>query len=698
MMLKHKRHARGWPLVRGVLLLSVSAVPWAAAADVTATGAGRSAASATAFATAFATATIIESGGGASSDSAEGDDAGPYAQKRLQFNEALDALASGDQARFAALNAALSDYPLADFLAFEQLQQQWRDVVPGSAEIDQLNAFEQRTGDSSLTRRLTRVLQNRFAETEQWNTFLALGKSRLAAKMTCDTLKARSETGQVDGFDEQIIEMWVKPLKHREPCKSILEDIEARQTPPVPAIWERIYQAMESNKPEFARPMLSYLGSRDRNLVKAWIEADESPQSFLLSGKLDKDTLLNRRIIADLILDWSREDTSAAIGQWLRIRERFSFNAERYYDTSRALAMRAAYRRMPEAYQWLQTFTARADDLELQEWRIRTALLAEDWQAVMSSIAQLPREEQEEDHWAYWQARALEQLDRAAEARAIYAELAGLQSYHGFLAADRLQLDYAIYDEPIVPETTLLARLADEPALIRAREFHHVGLRTESRREWNNWVRGKSESELAAAAVLGSNWELHDRAIYAAGLSNNRRAISLRFPLLYRSEVARASVDNAIEPAWIFGVMRRESAYIQDVRSGAGAVGLMQLMPRTARYVAGLQGKKDWQGDLTDSDINIELGTFYLRHVMNRFNDHQVLATASYNAGPSRVGKWLQEGSMEADIWIDTIPYTETRRYVRAVLAYAAIYEQQLTGKPQRLSNKLLPIPAASGV
>ncbi len=673
-------------MLGGALLLSMVAGSWAVAVMAAGSDNGQEGAKASAIGS-----------GGAAGDETSGD-TGPYGEQRLQFSEALDALAAGDQARFASLKAALSDYPLADYLDYEQLQQQWRDVTPGSREIRQLNAFEQRTGDSSLTRRLTRTLQKRFAETEQWETFLALGKSRLAASMTCETLKARSEAGQVNGFDEQIVEMWVKPREHREPCKSILEDIEARNTPPISAIWERIYQAMESNKPEFATPMLAYLGSRDRALAKSWIEAGESPQSFLLSGKLDKDTLLNRRIIADLILDWSRQDTSAAIEQWLRIRERFSFNDDRYYDTSRALAMRAAYRRMPEAHQWLQTFTARADDLELQEWRIRTALLAEDWQAVINSIAQLPREEQEEDHWAYWQARALEQTGREADARSIYTELAALQSYHGFLSADRLQLDYAIYDEPIVPDSQLLGQLTDEPALRRAREFHHVGLSTESRREWNNWVRGRSEAELAAAAVLASEWGLHDRAIYAAGLSNSRRAISLRFPLLYRSEVARASMDNAIEPAWIFGVMRRESAYIRDVRSSAGAIGLMQLMPRTARYVAGLQGKKDWRGDLTESGTNIELGTFYLRHVMNRFDDHQVLATASYNAGPSRVGKWLTESSMEADIWIDTIPYTETRRYVRAVLAYAAIYEHQLNGEPQRLSNKLRLIPAATGV
>lgn len=619
--------------------------------------------------------------------------------EREQFSEALEALNAGDLQRFSTLSSALTDYPLREYLEYERLRRAWKNVKPGSAQIDELNDFEQRTGDASLTRRLTQVLQKRFADTRQWRTFLALSQSRLAAAMTCETLQARKATGALTGFDKDVIEMWVMPRKHRQACQSILDELEASNIPPVSAIWERVYQSMEANKPEFARPMLGYLATSHRKLVKRWIDSSKKPQSFLLSGELDRDTLLNRIIILDLVVDWSREDTPAAMGHWLKIRDRYAFTSDGRYDTNRALAMRAAYRRMPEAAAWLRTFEAREDDLELMEWRIRTTLLAEDWPGVLAGILELPANERQEDHWAYWEARALEKLNRSAEAQVIYTELAGLQSYYGFLSADRLQLDYSIYDEPISPETSLLSRLSSEPALERAREFHLVGLDSESRREWNNWMRGKSSDELAAAAVLASDWGMADRAIFAAGKSDSPRAITLRFPVLYRSDVARASMENRIEPAWIYGVMRRESAYIQNVRSGAGAVGLMQLMPRTAKYVAGLQGKRNWKGDLTDAATNIGFGTYYLRHVMNKFDDHQVLATASYNAGPSRVDQWLRDESVDADIWIDTIPFTETRRYVRAVLAYAAIYDYHLTGKAQRLSEKLRPIPAAgSGV
>lgn len=621
-----------------------------------------------------------------------------FVGERERFMEARDALAAGDTARFVTLYETLDGYPLQEYLTYERLRDLWEKVSPSQRDIDALNGFEQRTGNSVLSKRLTRTLQNRFAETEQWERFVALGNSRLAAKMPCMSLKARWELGQVSGFDEDVVALWVRARKQPSDCAQVLDAVEANNTPPVEAIWTRIYNAMEANKPEFAKPMLGYLASADRAQVKRWMEAGKVPEKFLTSGALDKDTVLNRRIIADLVIDWSREDTVAAMNHWVKVRDKYRFFDDRYYDTSRAIVMRAAYRRMPEAQGWLEAFANREDDLELQEWRIRTALLAEDWDAVTVSISRLPIEEQEEDHWAYWIARSFEQQGRAEEARVIYRDLAKLQSYHGFLSADRLQQGYALYEVPVLPERAILEQLAADEHLIKAREFHFVELQHEGRRVWNSSMTNRSPEELAAAAVLARRWSLHDRAINTAARADQKRALSLRFPVLYRSEVARAAVEYGIEPAWIFGVMRRESAYIRDIKSPAGAIGLMQLMPNTAKYVAKLQGTKSWNGDLTDAQTNIDFGAFYLRHVMDKFDGHQVLATAGYNAGPHRVDQWLQDKPLDADVWIDTIPFTETRRYVRAVLAYAAIYEFHLMGKAQPLENKLWTVPASPEV
>ncbi len=619
------------------------------------------------------------------------------ADQRELFLQARAQLAAGELAGFEDSLEGLHDYPLHDYLVFEQLQSRWLGGKPVRADVTALNAFEKRTAHQSLTRRLTRTLQKRFADTEQWQMFLGVSKSRLAAGMPCTTLRARHETGQLKGFDDAALALWVQPKNHPSVCADVLSGLESDGTPPVASIWERIFQAMDANKPEFAEPMLGYLAKPDRSRVQAWIDAGNKPQALLLGGKLADNTVLNRRIVADLVVDWSRQDTVAAVEHWLDIRDDYTFYEDRYYDTHRAVVMRAAYRRLPEAQAWLADTQGRNDDLELAEWRVRTALLVEDWAAILVAIKRLPVAEQEEDHWVYWVARANEQLGRQGEAQRLYSELAELQSYYGFLSADKLERDYAIYDEPIEPVAALLNQVRNEPALIRAHEFSLVGIEHESRREWNNWLAGREDDELAASAVLAGEWGLYDRAIYSAGRSGDeqRRAITLRFPVLYRSEVAKASSEYSIEPAWILGVMRRESAYIQDIRSGAGAIGLMQLMPATARYVAKLQGDDDWKGDLTDAKTNISFGTHYLRYVMDKYDDHQVLATAGYNAGPHRVDQWLRESETDADVWIDTIVFTETRRYVRAVMAYAAIYEYQLSGKAQRITDKLRTVPKA---
>jgi len=603
---------------------------------------------------------------------------------RDRFMKARDALADVNLAEFEKHKNALTGYVLHPYLVYEGLAHEFRTSEPSKESVKKLNQFEAQYKDENLTRKLTRTLQSRLAETEQWSLFLGVSKSRVASGMPCSRLRADYELGRVKDFNEDVLELWVQPKKHHARCQSVLDALQAKKTPPFKAIWERVFLAMEEDKPEFAESMLPYFSRLERQQVSNWIKALEKPEPFLNSGAVKSDTQLNRRRFVDVVLAWSKMDPVAAMTHWLKHKDQYRFYKDRYYDTHRLLAMRGAYRRLPEAHEWLMGVPARQDDLELKEWRIRTALYAQDWPAVRKTIAALPQEEQEEDHWAYWEARALEEAGHKDHANKIYEELAGLQSYHGFLSADKLGIAYTLRDEPVAYEKAIVDKLKQEPALIRAREYHRVGVAWEGRREWNSVLSGSSPEELAAMAQIATQWRLHDRAIFAAGKAEQKRALSVRFPVS----------DNRIEPAWVFGVMRRESAYIPDVQSGAGARGLMQLMPNTAKYVAKLQGDNNWKGDLTDPQTNIGLGSHYLRHVMDKFDDHIVLATASYNAGPHRVTKWQPEEDMTADVWIDTIPFTETRRYVRAVLAYTAIYEWQLTGEAARMSDKLTVVMA----
>ena len=644
--------------------------------------------SALCLAIAFATAAVAGTTTG---------DTAALEKQRSVFKDARKALSRGDTKRFLSLQKQLAGYPLHSYLEFESLLNKLQRKKPGLSDIRALNLFEQKFADQGLTRKLTRALQRRFVQAENWPLFLGLSKSRVAADMPCATVRARFETGKLKKFDDQALALWTQPAKPSTVCANVLTQLEAKKLPSIKAIWERIFAAMEADRPAYAKSLLPYLGKRDRKRVKQWLAAIKSPEKYLNSGSIDSDTILNRRVLVDLVLAWSKTAPVAAMNYWMKVNDRYTFYSDRHYDTHRLLAMRGAYRRLPEAYDWLNSVPGRDDDLELKEWRVRAALFKQDWLQVIKSIKRLPREEQEEDHWAYWEARALEQAGHTNLANTLYARLAELPTYHGFLSADKLHLDYAIADVPLDADRELVEQLAKRPAIVRAREYHRVGLPWEGRREWNHAIDKATSDELAAGAELAVSWGLHDRAIFNAGRAERKQALAARFPVVYRTQVASAARENELNPAWVFGVMRRESAYIPDVKSSAGAVGLMQLMPNTAKYVARLQGDKNWRGDLTDVATNIGFGTYYLRHVLNKFDDHIVLATASYNAGPKRIRSWLPERDMDADVWIDAIPYSETRRYVRAVLAYTAIYEWHLTRQPARLSSKLLIIPAATG-
>lgn len=615
---------------------------------------------------------------------------------RERFIKARSALAEADLEAFEQHKATLTDYPLYGYLVYEGLSHEFRTEEPNKASVGKLNAFESQFNDQALTRKLTRSLQSRLAETEQWALFSKLSQSSLASGLKCSHLRANFELGKIKGFTDEVIEFWIQPKQHHERCQPVLDAIEAEYTPPVRAIWERIFLAFEEDKPKYAEDMLDYLATYERKQVTNWLEALEDPETFLNHPALKDDTQMNRHRFVDLILAWSKTDTVAAMEHWQANNDRFTFFADRHYDTHRLLAFRAAYRRLPEAYEFLVSVPGRDDDLELKEWRIRAALFDQNWLNVVKNIRRLPKEEQEEDHWAYWEARALEVAGHTDQANIIYQTLAELQSYHGFLAADRINQDYSIRNEPLPWVRIDVETLAARPEAIRSREYHHTGVTWESRREWNSILSGAEDSQVAAAAKLATEWNMTDRAIATVGrVKDFRRAIEVRFPVMFEELVKTHTAEHSLDPSLVLGLMRRESGFMADAKSPVGAAGLMQLMPATAADVANRKGEKNWQGDLNDPETNIEFGTFYFRYVLNQFNDREILAAAGYNAGPHRVKSWLPEADMPGDVWVDAIPYSETRRYVRALLAYAAIYDVLLTGKQKRLSERLADVPAA---
>jgi soluble lytic murein transglycosylase len=280
----------------------------------------------------------------------------------------------------------------------------------------------------------------------------------------------------------------------------------------------------------------------------------------------------------------------------------------------------------------------------------------------------------------------------------ILATLAEQLDYYGFLAADQLGLEYSFVRMPIDHEDAVIDRLAGEKSLIRARELFEVGLDGRGRSEWNAAIQSLSAQEIRQAAILAHRWGWHSRAITTAAKSGDMDDLELRYPLPHRKSFELFSSDAKIRESWAYGIARNESLFMRDIRSSAGAVGVMQLLPETGRRAAReISYPYKGRNTLIDPDSNIRLGTFYLGKMYSRFYEHAVPATAAYNAGPLRVEQWLPaSGAVDARIWIENIPFNETRKYVRRVLASDTIFRWRLTGETQRISAQLNEISVTS--
>ena len=614
--------------------------------------------------------------------------------ERVRFLQATKLLQRGDEAGFLSQLKLLQGYPIQHYL-----QYQWivKKIDSDAADVPQLLLnFEKHYPYSHLLSQLLAKRQRHLFERRDWRGFLAASKHPKARDYRCRKLQAQLRLKKISADLKLLSEIWLNQSLRSKTCKQLSALLLETVQPTAWLIWSRIDQLMAAGRWRSAQQMETYMGSRDKALLALWIDAYRNPGDNAENPALREDNLFNRKVVLHQHKRWSTFAADAADKHWQLIRKNYAFEHDQLAEADRYIALQTAYSHLPQSTARLNALGE--TDSQIEGWKLRVALRNQQWQFVSRQIEALPENEQSSDQWQYWLARSYRETGREAEAAERYRLLAKKTSYYGFLAADRLGTGYAIFEESFAQSDARRAEMLSNDELLRAREYFFVGLPVDARRAWRRYTQslGEDENALLMAAGLAAEWGWHDRAIQTVAQTSVKRALSLRFPTPYRDKVLAVAKRDAIDPSWIYGVMRRESAFINDIRSSAGAVGLMQLLPTTAKYVAKKVGQKVSNGDLTDENVSISLGAHYLRQLRDRFN-HSVLATAAYNAGPNRVAKWLPDSKLlPADVWVDTIPITETRRYVRAVMAYATIFEWRMWQSVTSLNIRMPPIPAAS--
>jgi soluble lytic murein transglycosylase len=306
-----------------------------------------------------------------------------------------------------------------------------------------------------------------------------------------------------------------------------------------------------------------------------------------------------------------------------------------------------------------------------------TSASGPDWQDLRQTIAQMPPELQNESTWAYWNGQALLAQGHTEEGHAALRAIAGRFSFYGRLAAEQLNLPLELAPRPLPPDPLRVDELAQRPGFQRARKLFELGMRDEAMREWNWELRGMDDPSLHAAAELGRRMGVLDRMIASSERMHTVVDLAQRYPMPYAELMTATSAPLGMDPAWIYGLIRQESRFMEDIRSNAGAIGLMQLMPTTARYVARRIGFENYRNDrIADVGVNLRLGTEYLKMVLDDQDGQALLASAAYNAGPHRVRKWRAALARPLDgaIFVETIPINETRDYVKRVLFNTLVY------------------------
>jgi len=606
--------------------------------------------------------------------------------QREDFRAARNAVRKGTITKFRKLRKRLDNYVLKSYLDYEYLKRQLN-----KPPVKQYQAFFKNNKHSPLANRLRAQWLVKLARQGRWQMFLDNYTELKSTKLACYHALALQNVGDKQAANVATEKLWLVGKSQPRSCDKVFANWRASGAATPQLIWKRIRMAMHKRRPNLAKYLARFLGPSERKWVERWRRMYRKPAKMLGHKHFRADTPLVREIVLHGVERLARIDAAEADKRWQKIKTRYSFTSDEINKTNRSVAMSAATQRIPEALPLLKALDDSSVDKTVQDWRVRTALLSNDWQAVLQSVDALPAQRRNESNWQYWRARALDELTQKQKSETIYIRLAKDFSYQGLLAADRLGIPYALEGTPLTSSREELAEIRAIPGIARAEELYKIGMTVNGRREWQFAIKTMTPRQLQLAAVLASQLGWHDRAVFTIGRTDTLDDLKLRYPIVFEKQVLRHAKRNKIEPAWVYGVLRQESAYMTDARSHAGALGLMQLMPGTARREARkLRLSLRNRHEILNVDKNIRLGTAHLRRVLDINKGHKVLATASYNAGAQRVKSWLPGAAeMPADIWIETIPFYETRKYVKKVLSTMAVFEKHLGQRVTPLAKRL---------
>ena len=582
----------------------------------------------------------------------------------------------------------LREYPLYPYLMHRWLK--------GNLQLkEQIRTFLEDFPDSRFAALLREEWLAYLADHQQWQDFIDHYQNSGNLNLDCSYYWALLQTGKQQQALTGAGKLW---LNNRQPwsrqCQPLFAAFLRSDFFSEDLLWQKFALELQRRDIASARKLRDLMSPENRKISDFWLRIDRDPALVKDYTAWNPDMQQQAgRIFSHGIRRLAGKNLEQAITLWDSGKHSFHLSHFQIDQLDKELAIKLVQRRNKLAYErFSQLFN---NDQEVREWRVRAALLEQNWQHVDAALKRLSSQEKQLPKWQYWQARAYWQLGKRQQARRIFQRLARSSSFYGFVAADYIGEQYQIGAAPVQRERLKLTRFRESNAFKAIEEFQHFGRHEQARQQWWFAILELNHWQLPAAAYLAQEMGWKHLALATLIQAEQRDDAISRFPIAYREKVLKHAKRSNLDPAIVFGLIRRESAFDKAALSPVGARGLMQIMPQTGRQIAkNLHEPWHSANALFDPELNLKYGIYYYRQMVKRFDGHFALAAAAYNAGPHRVNRWLPDGrALPADIWIEMIPFDETRKYVAAVLTYAMIYQQQLHRSSLKMRDLLGEVP-----
>ena len=604
--------------------------------------------------------------------------------QRAQVVAALEAAEAGrlDPAQ----SAALARHPLYGWIEFASLRRDPDAIAPSQAQD-----FLRRYDGQAVATQLRALWLAALARRQDWPAFLAAWKPTDSVALQCAHLAARQATGRIDAaWTEQAQAIWRKGAKSLpDGCDPVFTVLANQGGLPAPLRWERIDAAAAERQTGVMRTAARGLPADEAALANdyaAFIDA-VTPRA-LTWPKTDR----SRRMAAHGLAKLAQNDPDTAERLLPQYADALGMSETERGQVRYQIALWTVASYGPDSARRLGNVPESSYDERLHEWRVREALSRGDWPAALAALRKMPASQRQDSRWRYFEARMAEKTGDAATAQRLFRENASSPTFHGFLAADRVNQPYALCAWMPNDPATAKQAIARDPALVRAMALWQLERPGWATAEWNDALTRFDDTQRRIAVEVARDNGWFDRAVFSLGKQpDEQRLYELRFPLHHGDTIRREAAKHAIDPAWVAAEIRAESIFNPKARSGANAMGLMQVLPGTGAGVAQRLGiPYAGASSLYDSDTNIAIGTAYLREMEDKYGVPYV-AIAAYNAGPAPTARWQsQRPGFDPDIWIETISYKETREYVARVLAFSVIYDWRLNGTALPVTDRMM--------